>query len=281
MFTLKLMNNIKGLESIFGKNKNIVIGAIHFPPLSGYADSPGIEIALNNALADLRAFESGGVDGVIIENNYDIPHKAFVNREVSDDLLYLSKKLFQTATIPIGISVLWNDFKTALYISKKVGLKFVRIPVFVDTVRTSYGVMEAQADNIKLFQKEIKAENIALFTDIHVKHSEILSTYTIPESAKLSIEKGSDALIITGKWTGEMPDLAEIKQIRKSVNDFPIICGSGVNVNNITQLFRYSNGAIISTSLKEGDMNKEETNTKAYNQRIDEKKVKELMNKLK
>jgi len=53
------------LAKVFRKNKNIIIGAIHLPPLLSYKDFPGLNIALKNALADLKAFESGGVDGVI------------------------------------------------------------------------------------------------------------------------------------------------------------------------------------------------------------------------
>ncbi len=67
------------LDKIFKKTNNIVIGAIHFPPLLGYPDFPGLDVCLKNAIDDLRAFEKGGVDGVIIENNYDIPHKEKVS----------------------------------------------------------------------------------------------------------------------------------------------------------------------------------------------------------
>jgi membrane complex biogenesis BtpA family protein len=277
----KIYNKIMiSLESIFKKEKNIVIGAIHFPPLSGYPDFPGIDIALKNALADLKAFEDGGVDAIIVENNYDIPHKTFVSPEVAENLIFLSQKVKEATSLPVGISVLWNDFKTALSVSKKVGLKFIRVPVFVDTVETDYGTMEAQADNVKAFQKKIGAEDIALFTDIHVKHSIILSKYTIMESAKLAIEKGSDALIITGRWTGEAPDLTEIKQVREAVGDFPIICGSGMDDKNVLELFKYSNGAIVSTSLKEGVTHSEEVNVKAYTQRISTEKVRGLTGKL-
>ena len=57
------------LAKIFKKRKNIIIGAIHFPPLLGYKDFPGLDVALKNAFADLRALETGGADGVIFENN--------------------------------------------------------------------------------------------------------------------------------------------------------------------------------------------------------------------
>ena len=110
------------LKKIFKKDKNIIIGAIHFPPLLGYADFPGFKIALDNALKDLKAFEKGGADAVIIENNYDIPHKAFVDPSVVASLTYLGEKIKQATKLPTGISVLWNDYCTALSIAKTLGL---------------------------------------------------------------------------------------------------------------------------------------------------------------
>ncbi len=269
------------LEKIFNKKNNIVIGAIHFPPLIGYPDFPGLEIALENALIDLKSFEDGGVDAVIVENNYDVPHLTFVSEENREALMYLSEKIKLTTSLPVGISVLWNDYKTALLVSKKVGLTFIRVPVFVDTVKTSYGIMEAKADDVLAFQKEIGAENVAIFVDIHVKHSEILSRYTIVESAKLAIEKGADALIVTGRWTGDAPDTKELEDLRNAVDNFPIICGSGVDDANIKNLFKFSNGAIVSTSLKDGSNSTQEVNVKGYNQRINCEKVRLLTSKLK
>lgn len=268
------------LKKIFNKKDGVVIGAIHFPPLNGYPDFPGLDVALDNALKDLASFEEGGVDAVIIENNYDIPHKIFVDEEVRNSLLYLSKKIKSKAKIPVGISVLWNDYKTALSISKEAGLSFIRVPVYVDEIEAECGVITPQANNIDVYRKEISAENIALFTDIHVKHSKLLSTHSIVESAKLAIESGSSALIITGNWTGEAPDLDDLKKIREEVEDFPILCGSGVDSSNVTSLFEYANGAIVSTSLKSGSSKEGEVNVKGYSQRIDTELVKELISKI-
>ena len=265
------MNNLK---KIFKKDKNIIIGAIHFPPLLGYADFPGFKIAMDNALKDLMAFEKGGVDAVIIENNYDIPHKAFVDSSVVASLTYLGAKIKQATKLPIGISVLWNDYRVALSIAKTLGLKFIRVPVFVDKVKTSYGIMTPQAKKVIEYRKLINAEDVLLFTDIHVKHAKILSKDTIIVSAKKAIRAGSDALVITGKWTGDAPNLKEIKNVKNTIGDFPLIIGSGLNCNNIKSLFNYANGAIVSTSLKKGISKKAEINVKAYEQRIDENEVK-------
>ncbi|MBU4579717.1 BtpA/SgcQ family protein [Patescibacteria group bacterium] len=267
------MNKFK---KIFKKDKNIIIGVIHFPPLLGYPDFPGFKIALNNALKDLSAFEKGGVDGIIFENNYDIPHKTFVDFSVVASMTFLGEKIRNNTKLPLGISVLWNDYRAALLIAKILNLQFIRIPVFVDKVKTNYGIIEGEAKKIIKYRKTIKAENVAIFTDIHVKHAKLLSKNNIITSAKLAIKNHSDAIIVTGKWTGQSPNLEELKKIKNSVGSFPILIGSGVNKNNIKSLFKYANGTIVSTFLKKGSLKKEEINVKSYEQRISKNKVKEL-----
>lgn len=263
------------LASIFKKEKNIIIGAIHFPPLLGYPDFPGMKVAKNNALKDLQAFSQGGADGIIFENNYDVPHSAQIGPPASACMAALGSKIKEDANIPVGVSVLWNDYKTALSLARVLDLKFVRIPVFIDRVKTNYGIMEPAASDAIRFRKKIGAEKVAIFTDIHVKHSTILSKFTIAKSANLAIKAGSDALILTGNWTGQAPDLEELKLVRKTVGSFPILLGSGIDTKNAKSLMEYANGAIVSTSLKDGGAS-HEVNIKKYKHRINRNKVKAL-----
>lgn len=271
------------LQETFKKDKNIIIGVIHFPPLLGYKDFPGFNVALKNALKDLDAFKKGGVDSVIFENNYDIPHKISVTPEIVASMTFLIHEIgkITTINIPVGVSVLWNDYRVALSIAKICGARFIRVPVFVNSVKTQYGKVFAEPEKVISFREKIGASDIALFTDIHVKHAEMIEKKTISQSAKKAREKGSDALIITGKWTGQAPNISDLRKVRKVVGkSFPILVGSGTNEKNIKFLFEYANGAIVSTSLKSGLVKDEEINVKSYKQRIDEIKVKNLIKQL-
>lgn len=256
------------------------MGVIHLSPLLGYRNFPGFETALRNALADLRAFEKGGVDGVIFENNYDIPHKPFVDAPVIAAMALLGEKIKTATKLPVGVNVLWNDYYASLSLAKLLNLQFIRVPVFVDKVKTDYGVIEGNPQEITKLRKSFNIPNVGLFTDIHVKHSKILSKHNIATSAKLAVRNGADAVVVTGRWTGEVPDLEKLKSVRDAVGDFPILVGSGADAGNIKVLCRYANGVIVSTSLKSGGRQKNETNVKSHQQRIDIRKVKKLLSYL-
>ncbi len=274
------MPSTKKIKNIFGKTKAITIGAIHLSPLLGYPDFPGFKIAERNALHDLRTFELAGFDAVIFENNYDLPHQEFVSPAVITSLMDLGMRIKTATLLPVGISVLWNDYLAALSIAKTLDLAFIRIPVFVDRVKTAYGIIEGDPQKIIHTRKELHAENVALFTDIHVKHAEILSSHSLMESAKQAIKQGSDALIVTGQWTGDAPQMQELSDLRKHVGTFPIFAGSGVNKKNIRTICKFANGVIISTALKNGDTLSHEINVKSYSQRISKTRAKAFIDTL-
>lgn len=270
-------------NSIF-KVKKPIIGALHFGSLLGIKGCPGINKLLDNAKFDLEALESGGVDAVIIENNYDFPHQICVGPEIVASMTYLGGKLSDMTKLPLGVSVLWNAYKAGLSIAKVIGARFIRIPAFVDDVRTSYGDVMGVANDVLPLRVNLDAEEIAIFADIQVKHSEMLDkNKPLVRSAREAEIKSADGIIVTGQWTGNAPQMKDLEDIKNLHLKTPLIIGSGVDEDNIENLLQFADGVIVGTALKSGS-NKDrsvEINIKGYNQRVDERKVHSFMSKVK
>ena len=228
------------------------------------------------ALSDLNAYEEGGVDGLFLENNYGLSgEKISATQAVA--MGYLVDKIRSATTLPLGVSVLWNDYETAFALAKTYDLDFIRVPVFVDEVEAYCGRIVGNSDHVKKVQAELEAHDIAVFTDILVKHSKHISPHSLEESAEKAISSGSDALIVTGDWTGEPPNEHTIANLKNSVGNFPIFVGSGANTKNVDGLLRHADGVIVSTSLKEGETDPRERNVKSFTQRVSRSKVKAFM----
>ena len=48
---------------------------IHFPPLIGYPNYPGFNYIVKKMIKEAAILEKNHFDAIMIENNYDIPHK--------------------------------------------------------------------------------------------------------------------------------------------------------------------------------------------------------------
>lgn len=269
------------LELIF-KTKRPLIGMVHFPPLIGYPDYPGFEYIADKMLIEAKILEKNGFDGIIIENNYDTPHTEKIPAMSAAMFGSLARLLQDNIKIPFGLDVLWNDYETSLAICASTNAKFFRVPAFVDTVKTSYGVMPARASEVIKLRKSLGLEKIGIFADIQVKHSETVDkAKTLTQSAKEAVSSGADAIIVTGKWTGDAPKTADLQDARNAVGDFPILIGSGASIDNLSVLANYTDGVIVGTALKQGDnMDKsKEINLKPFAAKIDINKAKSFVKK--
>jgi membrane complex biogenesis BtpA family protein len=247
----------------------------------GYKNSPSIREVEKKFTSDLKALISGGVDAIMIENNYDIPHLEKARLSTIPHLTDLCLKARKMTKKPLGLCVLWNDYETVLSIAKLANFQFVRIPVFVDKVKTDYGIFSAKAKETIQFRKDIDAKNILIFADVQVKHAEHLIKRPLAKAVQEAVKNLADAIIITGKWTGNPPTIQDVIDAKKSADNIPVILGSGITEKNIKE-YQGINGAIIGTYFKDENESKEKDyhNIFPWQAKILASKVKKVMKSL-
>jgi hypothetical protein len=60
----------------------------------------------------------------------------------------------------------------------------------------------------------------------------------------------ADGIILSGFATGDAPTHQDLQEAAIACRDVPLLIGSGATIENITQLLKYANGVIVSSSLK-------------------------------
>lgn len=256
-----------------------MIGMIHFPPLFGYQDFPGFEYIAEKMLKEVKILEAAGFSAIIIENNYDLPHSETIPAPAAAMFGSLARLLQENTKLPFGLDILWNDYQTSLSICASSNASFFRVPAFVDTVNTSYGLMNARGEDVVKLRKSLGLDKVAIIADIQVKHSEMVDkNKTLTQSAQEAIAVGADALIVTGKWTGDAPKLDDLNEVRAAAKDFPILIGSGADTNNLPQLLKHADGIIVGTALKEGEIKDKsiETNLKPFHATLSQQKCRQI-----
>jgi membrane complex biogenesis BtpA family protein len=238
-------------EQVFARPKPL-IGMIHLPPLPGYPDHPGMPQVVRKALSDTATLEAAGFDGVLVENDNDQPHQIGVTATIRDAFAEVMSAVIAAARIPVGMEIIY-DMPATVATAHEVGARFVRLDVFVDGVATRWGVIPAAAEATSHLRRKLGANNLVFLTDVHVKHARLLTAKGLRQSATESVAYGADGLIVTGDWTGESPAVSDCIAIREVASGIPVLIGSGLSAANAATLLRYTDAAIVGTSIKRGD----------------------------
>ena len=240
------------LRTLFAARPPLV-GVVHLAPSLSYATFPGRTAALDGLRSDLAALAAGGIDGVLLENDNDKPHTLTVSKAQVAWLTQAACVAREATTLPVGIGVQRIDWEATVAIAAAAGLDFVRLDVFVDRVRMLDQDVAVDPAAVLSLRTALRAESVQLWTDVHVKHAELVGSSPIEASAREAAARGSDAVLVSGTRTGEPPDLGELERARGGAAPVPILIGSGLTAELAPALAPHADGAVVGTSLKEGD----------------------------
>ena len=227
-----------------------IIGMIHLPPLPGYPESKGIDYAIRHAVRDLRVLEKAGVDGVLIENEYDRPHRIAATPETIAAMTRITRAVVQEKEKAIiGCEILLNDPQASIAVAATSGASFIRTDYFVDVMtRPEYGEFAINPGGLIDYRNSLGADDILIFADIQVKYATMVTPRPLAESARIACEERADALVVTGGETGDAPCIDNLREAM-SGSDMPVLIGSGLDADNAAELLSACDGAIVGTAL--------------------------------
>ncbi len=241
---------------LFAQNQPTVIGMIHFSPLEGHADCPGKDVVLDRARKDLDTLLAGGVNAILFENNFDFPKRETLLPETAAHFEELVQNL-TPISVPWGIVALWNDYRLGFRLCAQYGGIMVRVPTFADSSETAYGLFAANPDAVLKARRDANAERVLILADVQVKHAKPVPPRPFAESLEDTIQRGADAVIVTGAWTGDEPNLDQCRVAHKiSAGRVPVLTGSGMTAENVSDYAPCVDGFIVGTAFKAGAVNR-------------------------
>lgn len=244
---------LDSLGDLFGVNKPIV-GMVHLWPLPGAPGYRGytMDTILDQAQRDTELLLEGGVDGLIVENMWDLPYYVGtgVQMEAVAAQAVAARKVRELADVPVGVNVIHNGWQAELSIAVAAGLDFMRVCILTgarlwDTGELNQG---CGADLLRK-RKELGAEHLKLFADVDKKHSVPFPGLDLETHIEWTEFYRADALIVSGRMTGAAPSVDKVRQAKEYATR-PILMGSGTNEANVAQFLEYADGCIVGSSLK-------------------------------
>ncbi len=242
------------IETLFGRRK-AVIGMIQCLPLPGaprYEGQPIAEI-VDFAIGEAKSYAQAGFDGLIVENHGDIPFvkPEDLGPETPAAMAVIADAVRRAVGLPIGINVLANGALQAIAVAKACGASFIRVNQWANAYVANEGILEGPAALATRYRARLRAQDVKIFADVHVKHGAhaITADRSLAELARDVEFFDADAAIVTGQRTGDSATMDELQAIAKGTS-LPVMIGSGVNPSNIGELFTVADAVIVSSFLK-------------------------------
>ena len=242
------------IEAIFGRRK-AVIGVIHSLPLPGSPayDGQPMQAVVDFAVAEAGRYRDGGVDGLIVENHGDIPFSKpeHLGPETAAGMAVMTDAVRRATGLPLGVNVLANGALQALAVAKAAGADFIRVNQWANAYVANEGFVEGPAALATRYRSMLHGRDIRIFADVHVKHGAhaVTADRSIPELARDVEFFDADAAIATGQRTGDSATMEELRTIAEGTA-LPLLVGSGVNPDNVGDIFGVADGVIVASFLK-------------------------------
>ena len=242
------------IEAIFGRRR-AVIGVIHLPALPGSPDYDGasMDSLMRFALDEAERYRAGGVDGLIVENHGDIPFAKpdELGPETAACMAVITQAVRLASGLPVGVNVLANGAVAALAVAKASGAAFVRVNQWANAYVANEGFIEGRAGAAARYRAWLRARDVKIFADVHVKHGAhaITADRSIAELARDVEFFDADVAIATGQRTGDAATLDELRGIAAGTS-LPVAVGSGVNPDNVGDILTVADAVIVASYLK-------------------------------
>ena len=260
------------MKELMIKNK-LVIGMVHLPPLPGsseFNDDSNLTKIIESVTKDLNALQSGGIDAIMFGNEGDRPYSLKASNSTLAAMAYIIGLVKKNLKTPFGVNYLWDPYATVA-LGSVTNADFAR-EVFTGVYDSDMGLWQPNASKALELRSNLNNKKLKLMFNVNAEFASPLGDRKTPEKAESAVFSSlADAICVSGVITGKAVNIDELKETKKKVKDVPVFANTGVNINNIDEIFKIADGCVIGSSLKyDGD---------TWNN-IDQQRVKELMDKV-
>ena len=262
-------------ETMFHVKKPI-IAMLHLDPLPGdprwhYGDS--VETVVQHALEDLRALQNGGVDGILISNEFSLPYQRHMNFVTPASMAYVVGRLKDEIRVPFGVDCI-SDGEATIELAAAVGADFVR-GTFCGVYVGDGGLYNNDFSALLRRKAALHLDNLKMLYFINPESDRNLDTRPLADIAKSTIFKAHpDGLCISANAAGQDVDDALITSVKEANPEVVVLCNTGCRPDTIVRKLRCGDAAVVGTYFKEGGKLED---SRLRNLRVDESRVKEFM----
>lgn len=240
----------------FGAKSKAIIAMAHIgalPGAPGYDADGGLEKLTEGVLADVEKLQSGGVDAIMFGNENDRPYVFRAPPEGIAAFAAIVERVKPRLKVPFGVNYLW-DPEASVAIGAVTGAKFVR-EIFTGVFASDMGVWAPDCAKAARLRHALGQDQMKLLFNINAEFAHPLDQRPIEQRAQSAVfSSKADAILVSGPITGQPVDQSALRRVRDIVRSAPVFANTGVNTDNVRDILKIADGAIIGTHFKvDGD----------------------------
>ena len=114
-------------------------------------------------------------------------------------------------------------------------------------LRESSRELEKQTGSLRTPFKQLIGE----IKNVNAEFASPIGNRTTSEKAESAVFSSlADAICVSGVITGKAVNIQDLKETKDKIKNTPVFANTGVNINNIEEIFKIADGCVIGSSLK-------------------------------
>ncbi|KZD09503.1 BtpA/SgcQ family protein [Oceanibaculum pacificum] len=236
----------------FGSKKKVVISMAHIGALPGtplYDADGGMEKLVEGVLADVEKLQAGGVDAIMFGNENDRPYVFKASNEGIAAMTAIVQAVKPVLKVPFGVNYLW-DPQASVAIGAVTGASFVR-EIFTGLFASDMGLWEPDCAAASRLRRNLGRSDMKMLFNINAEFAHTLDQRPIELRAKSAVFSSmADAILVSGPITGQPAEQSQLRSVCETIKDVPVFANTGVNIDNIRDIFSMASGVVIGTHFK-------------------------------
>jgi membrane complex biogenesis BtpA family protein len=260
------------LTEVFAAPKPI-IAMLHLSALPGdpgYDTRAGIRAVVDRARDELDALQAGGVDGVMISNEFSLPYLTSTEPITAIAMARVIGELLPAIAVPYGVDVLW-DARASIDLALATDAQWVR-EIFTGVYASDFGLWNTNVGDVARHRHRLGADHVRLFFNVVPESATYLATRDLASITKTTVfATAPDALCVSGATAGAPTDADALRIVKEAAGDVPVFVNTGVTAANAAQQLAVADGAVVGTYFKADGV---------FANRADQSRVEELMSEV-
>lgn len=242
---------MKWIKNLFGVEKP-VIALLHLRAMPGdplFTRGSTIDDTYLCARQELLALQEGGVDGVLIANEFSLPYEKKISHVTVAAMGYVIGKLKSDMTIPFGVNIVSNPIAT-IDLAAATGAHFCR-STFTGAYVGESGVVDTDISATLRRKMALGLDELKLLYKVNPESDVYLAQRPLEHITKsLIFHCFPDAICVSGASAGTETDSDLIVRVKAVSGQTPVFCNTGCTAENIQSKLAVSDGACVGTAFK-------------------------------